>query len=194
MSTPCVLIPSRQLKRWLTGALLTALLASAQLSLAHATVVFGSVVSEPSPPLPSTPIALTLELVDLTQVPVEDAWVLAEFRKEGSSETAPPISARFEESDIKGTYRAEVTLPDAGAWQLLLRDQTFRQEEARATLTFLVGEENDPNDLSFIFPPTATGPSNLTAWLVWLVVVPLVAAGVVTVIVLTRPPKGVEAE
>ena len=165
-----------------------------QLALAHATIVFGSVTSEPVPPLPNTPIQLTLELVDPTQVPVEDAWVLAEFREEGAPKTTQPVTTRFEESDTRGIYRAEVTLPEAGVWQLLLRDQTFRQEEAQASLTFLVGQENDPDDLSFIFPPTATGPANLTTWLIWLVVVPLIAAGVVTAIVLTRPPNNAETE
>lgn len=160
---------------------------------AHANLVLGSLGSDPAAPRPGEPFTLRLELVDPTQVPVEDAWVLAEFRPEGAPEGAEPVSARFEESETAGVYQTQVTLPDRGAYTLLLRDQSFRQEEAQAELTFNVGRETKPENRSFVFPPTATGPQSLTVWLAWLIGLPLLAAAVVTVLVLTRG-RGAETE
>ncbi|HEX7022458.1 MAG TPA: hypothetical protein VF171_06335, partial [Trueperaceae bacterium] len=68
--------------------------------------------------------------------------------------------------------------------QLLLRDQTFRQEEATATLVLNVGAPTDPESLSFLFPPTATSPKSLGTWLLWLIGVPVAAGILVTVLVL----------
>ena len=45
-----------------------------------------------------------------------------------------------------------------------------------------------PEGLSFVFPPTATGPQGLRTWLLWLVGLPLLAGLAVTVLVLTRGP------
>ena len=149
-----------------------------------ATLVMGTLTSSPPTPQPGEPFALTLELADPGQVPVEDALVIAEFQPQGTAEVAEPVSARFEASSLKGVYEAEVTLPEAGEWQLVLRDQTFRQEEARATLSFPVGIGGAQEPLSFIFPPTATGPRNLGIWLVWVLALPLVVGVVVTVVVL----------
>ena len=161
-------------------------------ALAHATIVFGTLQSEPAVPQPGEPVNLTLQLQDPTEVPVEDAWVLAEFRPEGAPEESEPVSVRFEEA-APGRYEAEVALPKTGTWQLLLRDQTFRQEEAQAELDFPVGTEGGGDVLSFIFPPTATGQQGVATWLVWLVALPVVAGVVVTVLVLRRSP-GEEAE
>ena len=168
---------------WLIG-LNAVLLVLLQGAFAHATLVMGTLTSNPPMPQPGEPLALTLELVDPAQVPVEDALVIAEFRPQGAVEVAEPVSARFEASSLKGVYETEVTLPEAGDWQLVLRDQTFRQEEARATLSFPVGIGGAQEPLSFIFPPTATGPRNLSIWLLWVLVLPLVAGVVVTVVVL----------
>lgn len=159
-------------------------------AFAHATLVLGTLRTNPAVPRPSEPFSLTLELLDPTQVPVEDAWVLAEFRRQGAPEGSEPVSARFEEGDTAGVYRAQVTLPEQGAYILLLCDQTFRQEEAQAELTLNVGRRTDPKLLSFIFPPTATGPQSLTMWLVWLIGLPLLTAVIVTVLVLTRGQSG----
>lgn len=153
---------------------------------AHATLVLGTLTSDPDAPRPSEPFTLSVELVDPTQVPVEDAWVLAEFRQQDAPAGSEPVTARFEESETPGVYRAQVTLPERGAYTLLLRDQTYRQEEAQAELTFNVGRETSPENLSFVFPPTATGPQSLTVWLAWLIGLPLMAAAIVTVLVLTR--------
>ena len=179
-------------RRWVASfatfrfiAILSALLLGAA-AFAHATLVLGTLRSDPAVPRPGEPFSLTLELVDPTRVPVEDASVLAEFRQQGAPEGSRPVSTRFEESGTAGVYRAQVTLQERGVYTLLLRDQTYRQEEAQAELTLNVGQRTDPEGLSFIFPPTATGPQSLTTWLVWLIGLPLVAAVVVTVLVLTR--------
>lgn len=162
---------------------------------AHATLVLGTLTSDPDTPRPREPFTVTVELVDPTQVPVEDAWVLAEFRRQGAPAGSEPVTARFEESERPGVYQAQVTLPEGGAYTLLLRDQTYRQEEAQAELTFNVGQRTPPEARSFIFPPTATGPQSLGVWLVWLIGLPLLAAIIVTVLVLTRKqPASTEAE
>lgn len=176
-----------------TYALRAALLLIAGLSVlllgaaafAHATLVLGTLTSDPATPQPSEPFTVTLELFDPTQVPVEDAWVLAEFRQQGAPEDTEPVSGRFEESETPGVYRTLVALPERGRYVLLLRDQTFRQEEAQATLTFPVGRPL-AEPLEFVFPPTATGPQSLGVWLLWLIGLPLLAAVIVTVLVLTR--------
>lgn len=157
---------------------------------AHATLLLGTLSSVPAVPQPGEPFKLILRLEDPTAVPVEDAWVLAEFRAGAASEQGDPVSVRFEETQ-PGHYETEVTLPRAGDWQLLLRDQTFRQEEARAELSFPVGAGASGEALPFIFPPTATG-QGLTTWLVWIVVLPVVAGVVVTVAVLRQPANEAE--
>lgn len=155
---------------------------------AHATLVLGALRSDPAAPRPGAAFSLTLDLVDPTQVPVEDAWVLAEFRPQGAPAGTEPVATRFEETETAGVYRAQISLPKRGAYTLLLRDQTYRQEEAQAELSFRVGRPTPPEGLSFVFPPTATGPQGLRTWLLWLVGLPLLAGVGVTVLVLTRGP------
>jgi hypothetical protein len=164
-------------------------------ALAHATLVLGTLSSDPAAPRPGEPFTVSVELVDPTQVPVEDAWVLGEFRQQDVPAGSEPVTARFEEGNTPGVYQAQVTLPERGAYALLLRDQTFRQEEAQAELTFNVGRRTPPEARSFIFPPTATGPQGLGVWLLWLIGLPFLAAITVTVLVLTRgQPASTEAE
>lgn len=166
-------------------ALLAALASGA--ALAHATLVFGTVTTEPSPPPAGEPFTLRLEMRDPVDAPVEDAVVFAEARPEARADGATGgdaiASDRFAEVD-PGVYRTELVLPEPGPWTLLFRDQTFRQEEAQATVTLRVGADVPAEPVSFIFPPTATGPTRLTTWLAWLIGLPLVAGVVVTVIVL----------
>lgn len=150
-------------------------------ALAHATIVFGTVSSEPAPVRAGQPAALLLEMRDPVDAPVEDAVVFVE--------AGPPSGEPVLESDRfaeirPGVYRTEVVLPEQGEWTLRFRDQTFRQEEAQATITLSVGPNGDTEPRSFIFPPTATGPTGLTTWLAWLIGLPLVAGLVVTVMVL----------
>ena len=123
-------------------------------------------------------------LLDLTQVPVEDAQVLAEFRRSGQEE---PVAARFRESDTPGVYETTLTLPRAGDYTLLLRDQTYRREEAQAALGFPVGR-TPAEPLMFVFPPTAAG-AGVWTWIGFLVGLPLLAGGAVTALVLLRGGK-----
>ena len=161
--------------------LITLALSSLSISSAHATLVLGTLSSQPTNPAPQEPFTLTLELVDPSQVPVEDAFVFAEFRLTDAME---PVVANFTESSLPGIYEAVISLPEAGTYDVLLRDQTFRQEEAQATVTFAVNASNHPEGVNFIFPPTATGPQSLATWLIWVIALPIVAAIVVTVVVL----------
>jgi hypothetical protein len=150
-------------------------------ALAHATPVLGTVTTAPTPPAASAPFTLSLRLLDLTQVPVEDARVLAEFRRSGE---AAPVSARLEETGTAGVYETTLELPQEGGYTLLLRDQTYRQEEAQATLRFSVGRV-PAQPLEFVFPPTATG-SGVWTWIGFLIGLPLAVAGVVTALVILR--------
>lgn len=146
---------------------------------AHPTAAYGDLMLAPAIPVAGEPVELRLRLADPNGVPVEDAYVLAEFRPAEREGTEPAATASFEETQA-GRYRARVILPDDGGWQLLLRDRTFRQEEARATLEFSVGSGPVP-PLDFVFPPTRTGPSNLAVWAMVLIGVPLLGGAVLTV-------------
>ncbi|MCA9836908.1 MAG: FixH family protein [Trueperaceae bacterium] len=156
-----------------------------QTALAHATIVLGKLYSEPATPAAGESFSLRLEMVDPSQIPIEDAVVLADFKKNGQSEVT---QVTFSETS-PGTYETTAELNDAGEYTLLMRDQTFRQEEARATLSFFVGEASNETPIAFVFPPTATGSNNLLTWLIWLIAVPVVAGIVVTVIVLMNSKK-----
>lgn len=165
---------------------LAALLTGA--ALAHATLVFGTLTSTPATPRPGEPFTVRLELADPAGTPVEDAVVLAEFRQQPDDE---PVRAPFIESETPGRYETTLTLPEPGGYHLLLRDQTFRQEEARAELEVALGDGPlfpEGKD-AVVFPPTATGPADLGTWLIWLIAVPLAAGVVVTVLVLRRPSQ-----
>ena len=175
----------------LVGGLVGGLISVA---LAHATLVLGTVSSTPATPQPGEDFTLNLSLEDPVGVATEDAVVYAEFRPPGASlESEPVRDVRLEEVSA-GAYSATLSLPSAGEWNLFLRDQTFRQEEATASLVFNVGNADAAPSQSFVFPPTATGPANIWTWLGWLIGLPVIAAVVVTVLVLTgdkREPQGV---
>lgn len=174
------------------GALVT--LAIMLLSLcssvsAHATLVLGTFKVTPTQPAAGSKVTLELDLTDPTQVPIEDAYVFVELRPENAP-NAKPVRGDFSERS-PGIYMAEVTLPQPGSYRIKLRDQTYRQEEASATLESplrvsgqTIGGHNSAQ--TFNFPPTATGPASLRSWLLWLIGLPIVAAVVVTVLVLTR--------
>lgn len=155
---------------------------------AHATLVLGQLEVIPTQPTASAPFNLQLTLTDPTQVPVQDALVMAELRPEGQPYAAP-VRADFAETDTAGVYRAETELPQTGSYGVLLRDQTYRQEEATARLEtpLHVGAPNHAQ--GFILPPTTTGGTGWRTWLLWLIGLPVVAALLVTVLVLTRGEK-----
>jgi len=158
----------------------------ASVGLAHAFVVIGTLKATPQTPQAGEPFTLLLTLEDPTRTPVPRAVVFGEFRPTRQLEAAP-IRADFAEL-TPGTYQATLSLPTAGSWTLFMRDQTYPQEETNAELTFLVGEAANPEALTFIFPPTVVPPENLWTWLGWLIGLPLLAAVVVTVLVLRSKP------
>lgn len=170
---------------------------------AHATLVFGDVAFAPDPPRPGQPLQLTLELEDPTEVPVEDALVHVEARPladgaaadgaaDAGEQTPTARSDPFEEV-APGRYQGSLVLPEAGRWALRFRDQTFRQEEATASITVAAGADAEAQGtVSFVFPPTATD-QGLGVWLLWLIGVPLLVGVVVTVWVLRRPAEDGEA-
>lgn len=154
-------------------------------ALAHATLVLGQFEVTPENPGPGSPLTLEISLMDPTQVPVQDAVVFAELRPVGAPE-AEPVRAEFAETETAGRYRSQTELPRAGAYNVLLRDQTYRQEEATARLEtpLQMGAVNP--EQGFVFPPTAIGAAGWRTWLLWLIGLPVVAALLVTVLVLTR--------
>jgi hypothetical protein len=165
----------------------------ASLVLAHPTVVLGTLESEPRTPAPGEPFTLHMVLEDPTRAPIEFAYVFTEFRPFGAPE-AEPVVAEFKElEEPAGHYVTTLSLTEAGTYQLILRDQTYRQEETSATLTFVVGEGENPERFDFLFPPTAVG-EGLWSWLVWLVGIPLVAGAIVTILVLTSSQTGAKGK
>lgn len=159
---------------------------------AHAFLVLGTLTSDPANPAAGEPFTVTLELNDPTETPVEDARVRAEFRPVASDETTSIVaSARFEEV-APGVYRARLALPGEGEYRLRLRDQTYR-EEARATLSFGVGANTNPERFAFVFPPTSTG-GNLGIWLLLVTGLPVLAGLLVTVLILTGRAGGENAK
>ncbi len=149
---------------------------------AHAFIVTGSLVTIPNPAKVNEPFTLQLDLHDPNLVPVEDAVIIVEFSQEGQTQ---PFSFNFTQ-DEPGLYSTEVTLPNEGNYTLLLRDQTYQQEEARATLQFTLGS---PDPISFIFPPTRTSSNSLQTWLIWVIAVPIIAGVIVTTLVLLNTKK-----
>ena len=155
---------------------------------AHATIVFGDLSTEPAVPEAGEAFTLVMTMYDPTDVAVEDAFVLAEFSRGDEL-----IEGRFEEAS-PGVYEADITLPAEGEYILTLRDQTFRQEEATATLNLqLASAELFPEGSgNFLFPPTLTSSSSLTTWLIWLIALPVVVGVAVTVLVLRKPQPEVD--
>ena len=105
-----------------------------QTAAAHATIVLGHLEVLPEHPATNTPLELRLRLEDPTQVPIQDAVVFADLSPAGQPK-AEPVRAEFSETQTPGTYAATTTLAQPGPYQIVLRDQTYRQEEARATLS-----------------------------------------------------------
>ena len=189
MALSCLAVRAALPKRVVWTVLISVCLAGSGSALAHATLVLGTVATAPTPPQAGAPFTLAVRLLDLTQVPVEDARVLAEFRRPGQEE---PVAARFRESDLPGVYETTLTLPRAGDYTLLLRDQTYRREEAQAALGFPVGHP-PAEPLTFVFPPTAAG-AGVWTWIGFLVGLPLLAGGAVTALVLLRGSKDATSE
>jgi hypothetical protein len=178
----------------LRTALATLIVAWLGVATAHATLVFGELTVIPDPPEPGSPVELVVTLEDPSVTPIEDAVVALEFRRlaevaaetsVGATETAPLRSVNLVETS-PAVYTGDVTLPDTGAYQVRVRDNTFAAEEA--TAAFVLELDDRPvGALPFILPPTQVGPQGLATWLLWLIGVPVVAGVVVTVLVLSSP-------
>ena len=189
---------ARPVRARLRALLATLVLALSGGALAHATLVFGTVTTQPAVPRAGERITLSLKMHDPVSTTVEDAIVFLEAGPQSEPADAPGESAesliiaepvvsseRFVEV-APGVYQTEFVLPHEGAWRLVFRDQTYRQEEARAGVTLLVGEGATAEPLYFVFPPTATGPESLATWLVFVVGIPLLAGVGITVAALRK--------
>jgi hypothetical protein len=179
-------------RAWFTLAAV-AVLAAAGAAVAHATLVFGTVTTDPSRPQANEPFTVRIDMRDPVGAPIEDAIVFVEATPYGSD--APLVASdRFAEPEA-GRYEADITLTSSESWSLKFRDQTFPQEEATATVVLGLGAQATGEPLSFIFPPTETGPQSVRTWLLWLIGLPLVAGGIVTVMVLkSSPPSETESD
>ncbi len=191
--------------RLLAAALI---LGTGSAALAHASLVFGTMETDPLAAGPDG-FTLILHMMDPVRTPIEDAVVHAEFRP-WPEELADPDAATaavdnpeaepaalpdasgvpvhrfaFHETGPGGNYEAEVVLPEPGHYQLLMRDTTYPQEDAIAELYVHIDGETEHPELLFIFPPTDIGGASLGTWLVWLIVIPVAAGIIVTVSVLT---------
>lgn len=204
------------MKRFLRSILLTLLLVTASSALAHATLVFGELSTPHDPPDAASGFTLELHMMDPVRTPIEDAIVSAEFRllsdeelaaleaEEPAGEDAGPTEGvhaeelelpegdwhvyRMEETGPGGNYAAQVTLPESGVYQLIMRDTTYPQEDAVAELIVALDGATELGEALFIFPPTDIGTASLSTWLIWLVAVPIVAAIVVTITVMSSKP------
>jgi hypothetical protein len=148
---------------------------------AHAFFVTGVLTTTPTPAEAGKEFILQIGMTDPSGAPVEDAIVAAEFNKDGQK-----LQFEFFPSGVAGLYSAKVTLPKEGTYQLLLKDTTFGTEQGNATeanIEFTLGPDQADN-IAFIFPPTRTGTSNLSTWLIWVIGIPVLAGIVVTVLVL----------
>jgi len=164
-------------------------IASVAIALAHATIVIVTLTLEPLSPKVNESMQFSLFLETPLQVPVEDAIIILEAKpKDG--ETTKVIKAQLaEDPEIPGTYRGEITPTKEGPWDFFFRDQTYKAEEATQHVEVLVGKENFP-DIEFIFPPTAIqNTNNWRTWVIWIVGMPLIAAIILTILVLKNPKK-----
>lgn len=157
---------------------------------AHATLVIGTLTVVPDPPTEAATLSAIIDLEDPGLVEVEDAVIFLELRpaSDDVAENEQPQGEPEFSSDrlaeiSPGRYQTEFPAPEPGAYTLSIRDRTYRQEEAVANVTLDFGEQ-PLGEVVFVLPPTATGPASLGTWLIWLIVVPLLAGVVVTVLVL----------
>ena len=153
---------------------------AAQFASAHATLVLGNVTIDPNPPVLNEKVRLTVIMTDPILVPIEDAILKAELTSSVSNDT---IAIELFENEVPGIYLGALTFTSPGVYSLLLRDQTFRQEEASATLELTIGTGEPIEPITFVFPPTATSSRTISTWLIWLVGIPTIVALIVTAVV-----------
>lgn len=161
---------------------------------AHATLVLGELVLDPDPPAVGAPSGVTVTLRDPSGTPIQDARIQLDVRPADQPDATATVVPLREQASPEGSYRGGWTPSVAGAVTALVRDQTYRQEEARANVNLVVGGDAN-GTVPFVLPPTATGPRSIATWLVWLIGLPVAAGVLVTVLVLRggRRPGGPEA-
>ncbi len=163
---------------------LACIVASA-IALAHATIVIVTLSLNPLTPQVNETLDFSVYMETPLQVPVEDAIIFVEAKPKDGITTEVTRIQLTEDRENPGTYRGNITPNKEGAWDFFFRDQTYKAEEANQHIEVLVGKENF-SDIEFIFPPTAIESRNSwRTWLIWLVGLPLVAAIILTVFVLT---------
>jgi hypothetical protein len=197
------------LKTLLPAVISLTLLLFLQVALAHATLVFGTLNTVPNPPEAESGFLLQLQMMDPVRTPIENAVVYAEFGPpdamaehadldagthallhEGGTDAAADFERfTFAETGPGGNYEVFVQLPADGEYLLMMRDQTYPKEDAVALVEFRAGGSQPLEEKLFVFPPTDIGTATLSTWLIWLIALPLVAAGVVTVLVLAGGKK-----
>lgn len=164
---------------------------------AHASLVFGSMHTDPLSAAPEG-FTLFLQMMDPMRTPIEDAVVAAEFRyfpEDVAEEEAGEWHVfPFTETGPGGNYETAVTLPGPGRYQLFMRDTTYPQEDATAELFTVIDGVVDHDELLFIFPPTDIGAASVSTWLIWVVVIPVGAGIIVTISVLRPGSKKPEAQ
>lgn len=195
------------LTRSLAAFSMALLLALSATAAGHAGLLIADLELDPDPPAAGAPVELTLALEDRNGQAVPDAVIEVSARpvdrEPADSEPAESAQAEREgvepaalrEASTPGTYRTTLVLPEAGAWRLRFVDRTLPDESSEASVTVSVGAEADPSGaIAFLFPPSGQEPPGASTWLAWLVGLPLLAAAVVTVLVLRRPPRRAEDE
>lgn len=161
---------------------------------AHSTLVIGTLSFTPDPVGGAPELVARLVLEDPGLVEVEDAVLFLEFRRLDGAAAAPAANAQPETEPSfvsdqlpevePGTYEIRVPTPEPGTYVLSIRDKTYRQEEAVTNLVVPFAANSAVGEHPFVLPPTATGPTSLGTWLVWLIGVPIVAGAIVTFLVL----------
>lgn len=191
-------VPVRLSARCLLVGFVSLALALTAVAAAHATLVIGTLTLEPDPTAGAAAIAVSIDLEDPGLVEVEDAVIFLELRAAPASgvatrENEQPQGEALYVSDrlaeiSPGHYIAQLPgllagAPLAGDYTISVRDRTYRQEEAVANLVVSLGDE-EVGEVVFVLPPTDIGPASLGTWLLWLIVVPLLAGVIVTILVL----------
>jgi hypothetical protein len=147
---------------------------------AHGTIVYGTFTVTPQPPVAGQPFTIHITMRDPNDVPIEDARVKIEARRDG--DTVAAITANFKEV-APGDYETTLILPKEGNWQIVLRDQTFEYEETSATLFLELGKTVS-EAVNFEFPKTVES-SGFNIWLIAAIVAPILFAALITVKVMS---------
>lgn len=154
---------------------------------AHPLEILGTLRSDPVTPALGVPFILELSLKNADRFPIESARVQAEFYRENASQASAAIRTDFKMTGTPGIYRTKLRLLEVGPWTVKLRERTFTHEDAAVEVDFGLRPARNPTAWEFIFAPPS--PPTLGTWLLWVVVVPLLAGAVVTASVFGHSKK-----